>query len=867
MAAKKLILVVEDNDLNREMLTLILSEDYEVLQAANGNIALDLLAQYGERVSAILLDIEMPVMDGVTFLRHAREDELLSSIPIIVMTQNNADSYELDALTQGATDFLSKPYRPQVLRQRLAGLIKLRETATMVNQLQYDRLTGLYTKEYFYEKVKQTLRDNPESHYTLIASNIENFKLFNDAMGMAEGDRLLKEAATSCLESVEDFGFAGRFNADRFLCLVPRAKEPELRKYISVVTKNRRSSRISNVQIRWGIYEIVEPELPVEQMCDRALMAADSIKGQYERIFAIYDDSMRNRMLQEQRISSAMEEALSNQEFEVYLQPKFNLQDNCMAGAEALARWNHPLWGVVSPMEFIPIFERNGFIHKLDEYMREKVCTLLASWKAKGLPLLPISVNISRADVLQGELTTSILQLCHKYDISPSLLHLEITESAYTENTNMIKDTVATLRREGFTVEMDDFGSGYSSLNMLSQMPMDILKLDMTFLHNEIAKPVNRSFLSSIIYMAHQVDMSVVAEGVETRDQAALLRSFGCDYAQGYYFAKPMTAQAYETMLTTRDEPISPLSADSLPTVSPSTSLLVVDDDAAYRQIVVEEFSHKFSVMEAVNAQEALSILHSEQINRIAAIILSLSLPNNGTLTMFNALQEIRKTRELPVLATLPGPECSSLIPLAMEADDFLCKCHPPFDLGRRVERLVDTISFRQRETLLKTEATRDPLTGLLNRRGLHEALAVVRDQDMPLAVCLFDMDDLKKANDTCGHEAGDRVLQSFAQEVCRLTRMDDIKCRYGGDEFVVVLKNVLDEAYALRKGESICRLFSECAQVENLPAGCTVGVAFCKSREDLSPALIEKADKALYHAKRTHKGGSCLWKDSMENQ
>lgn len=305
--------------------------------------------------------------------------------------------------------------------------------------------------------------------------------------------------------------------------------------------------------MRWGIYEITDRSVPVEQMCDRALLAADSIKGQYNEFFAVYDDNLCHKLLREKAITDAIEPALLEEQFIVYFQPKYSLRENRMAGAEALVRWCHPEWGLLAPGEFIPLFEKNGFISRLDRYVWEHTCRQLRAWKDQGYPLLPVSVNVSRADVYQLNLVEVLLQLANKYEINPKYLHLEITESAYAENPGQLISTVEQLRKQGFVVELDDFGSGYSSLNMLSQMKLDILKLDMKFTRNELEKSAEQSIMNDIISMAHRIGLHVVAEGVETKEQVDRLRAIGCDYVQGYYFAKPMPAVEFEKILHERN--------------------------------------------------------------------------------------------------------------------------------------------------------------------------------------------------------------------------------------------------------------------------------------------------------------------------
>ncbi|MGN0368023.1 MAG: EAL domain-containing protein, partial [Wujia sp.] len=509
--AQKLILNVEDNEMSRIMLTDILSEGYKVIEAENGQEALEILKEKKDEISLILLDVMMPVMDGYTFLDRVKEDEELALIPVIVMTQSNREEDEIAALSHGATDFIPKPYRPQVILHRVANLIKLREHAAMVNQFRYDRLTGLCSKEFFYRKVRKCLDANPDRAYTIVCSNIENFKLYNDSFGREAGDQMLRDYAECAQKMLADRGICGRYGADRFLFLVESEQEKKDRANFFQNVEAGEVEKTQNLSLKWGIYEISDPTIPVEKMCDRALLAVDSIKGQYNQIMAIYDDTLRSKLLQEKAITDIMRTSLDNREFKVYLQPKYRLDDESMIGAEALVRWIHPEWGFMSPGDFIPLFEKNGFITDLDQYVWEQVCKKLKKWKEMGYPLFPVSVNVSRMDVYQINLCETLVGIVQKYGIDPGYLHLEITESVYAENPTQLIETVEELRKEGFVIEMDDFGSGYSSLSMLNQMKIDILKLDMKFIQNEIAKDAEQSILGYIINMSHGIGMQVVA--------------------------------------------------------------------------------------------------------------------------------------------------------------------------------------------------------------------------------------------------------------------------------------------------------------------------------------------------------------------
>lgn len=546
---QKHILVVEDNELNREMLVDILSDQYVIHEAENGQAALDFLNHSREEIALILLDMMMPVMDGYTFLKKIKAVPEHSLIPVIVMTQGDSEEDEVNALAHGATDFVPKPYRPQIILHRIKGLIDFRETAALANQFKYDHLTGLYSKEFFWQQLKEILLNNEEDEYDIVCCNIENFKLYNDAFGAANGDRLLCEIAEFLTEKVEEHELLSRFRADRFMWVKKSEYIYNEEVFTALDQQIRQLPGAGNLHMKWGIYKITDRSVPVEKMCDRVMLAVDSIKGKYLKHYVVYDDAMREKLLREQEIIEKMADSLEDHQFQIYLQPKICLHDGTLAGAEALVRWKHPEKGMISPGEFIPLFEKNGFITQMDQYVWEQTCVLIKEWKAKGYPVVPVSVNVSRADFYITDLTEYMDALVRKYDLQPSDLHLEVTESVYTENPIQILHMIEGLRSRGFVIELDDFGSGYSSLNMLNQMELDIMKLDMKFIQSEMMKPEDQGILRFIIDLAHSMKLSVVAEGIETGEQVERIKKLGCDYAQGYFFSRSVCVEEFEEIL------------------------------------------------------------------------------------------------------------------------------------------------------------------------------------------------------------------------------------------------------------------------------------------------------------------------------
>ena len=866
MISQKKILIVEDNPINREILCAILSEQYTVLQAENGQEALDILQTCKNEIALILLDVIMPVMDGYTFLDRAKADPELAIIPVIVMTQSEGEESEVSALAHGATDFVAKPYRPQVILYRIASIIKLRETAAMVNRFQYDHLTGLYSKEFFYQKANELLKQHPEKEYDVICSNIENFKLFNDAFGVKAGDNILQELAKLLMDAVQGVGICGRQSGDRFLCLRERRPEYTEELYMNVIDQiNNLANANNKLIIKWGIYEVNDREVSIENMCDRAFLAADLIKGQYHKYFAFYDDNLRSKLLREQAITEVMENALKEEQFVVYFQPKYNLDKDSLAGAEALVRWNHPELGFISPGEFISLFEKNGFITQLDRYVWEKTCKLLHEWKQKGYKIYPVSVNVSRADIYQVDLADTMMGLVEKYEIEPRQLHLEITESAYTENAAQIIATVAQLRRLGFVIEMDDFGSGYSSLNMLNQMKLDILKLDMKFIQSETAKPVDQGILRFIVGLARWMNLSVVAEGVETREQLERLREIGCDYVQGYFFAKPMPGEQFEEMLKQQGkETEQGAEVKSIVEKVGKRCIILIDEDKSYVTLVRQALGKEYYILEASSVEEVFSYIE-DGIHNVVLVILSMTLPDQGAQKILEALGENYSSWRIPVLATAAQNKWMEEEAMHLDADDFACKPHTAFSLKKRVARLLGVNAIRERERKLQDEASQDFLTGILNRRGFQAALNQLQEYEYPVALYIFDLDDLKKINDNYGHAMGDKMLQMFAGVLKSHTRDGDILSRYGGDEFVIVLKKMSARALAQKKGNEICDAFQALELPGGIAVGCTAGMILCGNEEKVTSKLVSRADRALYYAKHEDKGRCYVWDEETE--
>lgn len=418
----------------------------------------------------------------------------------------------------------------------------------------YDELTGIYNKQAFYAKTKEMLLDNPDKNFDLLRINIERFKVLNDLFGESTGDKLLRYIGKFLKEINLPLCVSGRLYADNFVVCYEAGKG-DSRRMINTLQMVADSFAINNRTIlSFGLYRIDDKTLPVSVMCDRANMALWKAKGNFKNPYCEYDEKMRQQVLKEQKIINAMEMAIQNKEFTLYLQPKYDIEKGAIIGAEALVRWISLENGFISPGDFIPVFENNGFVYEVDKFIWEESCRYLRKWLDEGREVHPISVNVSRIDLYDPKLVQHLVNLREKYQLPSQYLELEITESAYTEDPEQIITITRQLREAGFVILMDDFGTGYSSLNMLKDIQIDVLKLDMGFLKSSDYSAKGGNILTAILKMAESLKMQTIAEGVETKEQVEFLKSIGCKYVQGFYYSKPLPVEDFEKLISDTED-------------------------------------------------------------------------------------------------------------------------------------------------------------------------------------------------------------------------------------------------------------------------------------------------------------------------
>ena len=542
------ILVIEDNEMNREILQDILCEEYEVLEAENGAEGLKLLEQYYQELSVILLDLQMPVMNGFEFLEKIRTDALLSTVPVIVMTADENGDTESRCMELGAVEFLEKPYNPVIMFGRIRNMIRMREAAADIQSIEYDEVTGLYTRQAFYHYAEKRLKENPDKSYSVLISDIREFKLINSAYGEEGGNRVLKAIADQLRRDGQKYDcISGHYGADRFVIMVEADIIPSEKILEEMLMEEKEIPPAEHIRMKLGIYENVDPALSIAVICDRAISALDTIRNSYDRNTANYDGPLAQKQRQNQQMEADFPRALEAGEFVPWFQPKADPSSDTIVGAEALVRWKKQDGSYTPPYLFIPLFEKDDLVAQLDECMFRQVCKLQSLWKSQGKRIVPISVNMSRTTLLRSGSVERYLKMAEEAGTPLDMVPVEITESSAFLS-SQISERMNQLKEAGFTLHMDDFGSGYSSLTSLSVLPFDVIKLDKS-LADHVETPKGGMIVRHMLQVVRELGMQSVVEGAETAEQVAVLRDLGCDAIQGYYYSRPVPREDFEEML------------------------------------------------------------------------------------------------------------------------------------------------------------------------------------------------------------------------------------------------------------------------------------------------------------------------------
>ena len=874
---KRLVLIVEDEPINQEILGSILEDTYELIFAANGKEALEAIQAHFDTLSLVLLDLVLPDIHGMEVLRSVKENPQLARIPIIVMTSDKES--EVDSLTIGAIDFIPKPYpMPKVILARIRRTIELSEDRDIIQSTERDPLTGLYNREYFFRYAEQFDQYHPTVEMDAIVMGISHFRMIKERFGTAYGDQVLRQVGEKAREMVQHAGgLLCRLEADTFLIYCPHQENYEALLNHAAIGLDEGDARENRIRLRMGVYSRVDKQIDIERRFDRANIAADTLRASVTKTVAIYDNALHEKELFQERLVEDFHKAIREEQFLVFYQPKFDVRPQIpvLSSAEALVRWAHPELGMISPGIFIPLFEENGLIQELDTYVWQHAAAQIRDWKNRFDFVAPVSVNVSRIDMYDPRLNETFQRILREYGLSPAEFLLEITESAYTQDSQQIIHTVNQLRSLGFRIEMDDFGTGYSSLNMISSLPIDALKLDMQFIRSAFSEHKDTRVLEVIIDIADYLSVPVIAEGVETREQLEALKEMGCDIVQGYYFSKPVPAHEYERFILARAQQADALPQTQLPRAAqrkkrpengPTLGEIAHALARDYFNIYcVDTQTDHFIAYSAHDDCAALSIDKSgedffafcrsdlarlvypedqhEFLTAVEKNALLTALEKAGTFTLTYRLLLGDTPTYVHMKASRMENSRDSNIVIGVSSID---------DQVRREQEHERQLAFA------REQANRDALTGVKNKHSYLEAEKrwnedIARAEAEPFAIAVCDINGLKVINDTLGHKAGDQQIRTACSIVCNIFKHSPVY-RIGGDEFVAILSG---QDYEHRQG-----LMAQLQEInqDHLQAGkvtIACGMAdYRPGRDALFGAVFDRADECMYQNKNMLKGG-----------
>ena len=548
---KNTVLIVDENvDDQNFLMSAFDSEHYSFICCNETKKGYEKLVEDKNIINLVILDIASHSEEGLKFLETKASNDEIKNIPIIIVTKHK--TLEVECLQLGASNFFVKPFESkELIRARVENVLALHRKNMIISKTQEDEVTGLLNTDFFIFYASELL--NNDKDYDMIAIRLSNYSILSELYPRERCYALLKGMAGVLLNiAASNGGFAARSHADSFYLIIPAQDEYDwviqnIRKVI--ITDELKELK---TKVKLGIYQKVNKKLTINTLGQIAMNTCISILPFETESIAFYDEIQHKQELYNQELINDFDDAIRNKEFEVYLQPKFNIRGDkpILDHAEALVRWDSPHFGFVSPGDFIPLFENNGLIEELDRYVFFRVCEIIADLQKHFKEKTPkISVNLSRVDFYDPLVKEKMEAALKEHGVSKDMISIEITESSYTKDKEQLITKVKELRQAGFKIEIDDFGSGYSTLNMLTRIPFDVLKIDMVFMQNFNVYHGIKPIVKAIVDIAKSLGVEVVCEGIENKSQYDFCKKLKVDYLQGYYLSKPLPYSGFKKLL------------------------------------------------------------------------------------------------------------------------------------------------------------------------------------------------------------------------------------------------------------------------------------------------------------------------------
>lgn len=723
-----------------------------------------------------------------------------------------------------------------------------------------DKVTGGRNNLKFEMDAQELIQDAP-GEYSFVSMDVQDFKLINNIYGNRRGDEILCYLYRKITENLRKDEVCGRGGADIFYFILRNQNHDEIKQRLQVLYDDISTEESFGLILRFGVYCLLPEAEVLSDVREKANMArkVETIHVEYSCTF--FNQQQQDILVKEKELIDMVDSALENGEFRVYLQPKVRLEDQKVAGAEALVRWKNPQKGFLSPGMFIPLFEKYRLISRLDLYVFEEVCRMLARWSQEGKELCTISVNLSRQNLEQIDFLTKYCEICSKYHVPPKLIEFELTETILFENFDVVRVCIRKMHEIGFHCSLDDFGTGYSSLGLLNALDVDEIKLDRSFFVGKNDNAKGRRIVETILKLAGQLHIRTVAEGIDQVRQVQYVKQSACDMVQGFVFFKPMPIETFEEQVFEqgRLRRVELSGQDIVETTSEESSI------SRYTGYAVENiiaFSYFTDEDEVVFSSLFSPVLGGEYTHFNAKAFFQNSglFHENDRDDFFRMLERIQRedTRIENTLRVNVAEGRYEWVEVHLHKET-----QRNGRLGAIVGIFVNTGRWKKELNRWKEKANRDALTGIYNREFFEDWVKnAIETASIHCGALIFiDIDDFKQANDTLGHVFGDDILRCVAQRVTRVFRRTDIVARYGGDEFVVFVPSVSMEVLLARL-EQLCEVFSNPYRSTNLryPISGSIGAAYYPDGGEDYESLLKNADIALYEAKKRGKSQYVLY-------
>lgn len=724
-----------------------------------------------------------------------------------------------------------------------------------------DFIPGFLKKDLFVFEGEKLLQTSA-CDYSLICIEIENFKLINERYSPETGNEVLRHVGSFFKGQFPKTCLAAHLSSDVFVFLVEYGPFYDDAWFSDRLKEVTNSAPVQNLALKFSKYDKFDKAIALPTLINRTLLALMTIKRQYLSPLAVYDDELASKTLRQHRLIEDMDSSLKNNDFEVYYQPKIDVFTSSIVGAEALVRWNHPEFGLIMPKDFIPLFEDCGLISHIDFFVIENVCRHINRWLDEELPIVPVSVNLSQIDFITPNLDQKIYELVNRHNVSPSLIHLEITESAYMDNHNRIIEVIKNLRKMGFKIEMDDFGTGYSSFNMLWELPVDVLKLDMQLIQKTDSE-IKNSVLSFILALSKWLKLDTIAEGVETIEEVENLKSKGCNLVQGYFYSKPLPLGKFENYLIEHKKLIAEklLIANLEYKRDEDKKVIALFSDYTDTELSFDEsFLSKYEVLRFASISKMCDYFINDYA-MLDVVLLYLPAVESDANRIMSMINSYSRKRYIAVIVISEDTPDNELKALTYGADYFIRMPVSQKALELYLERAFNVSDVRRyknqlelKSSNLKDLAFQDVLTSCYNRRGLEYVIANL-SFGQSHALYILDIDDFRYCNDTHGYEVGDKVLKKIADKLRKETRDGDVIARLGGDEFVMILLNLSNPELALKKGKRLIKAVKTLCFNSSYHPSVSIGATVFREKRDFQDAC-RRAEKALCDVKKTKIGG-----------